>query len=823
MPKMKHLSRLLLILSLVVITSLAPFARPIAAQQTAPAQAASTAPDLSTRLAAVEKAIDHQRQELGIPGVSLVIVKDDKVIYMKGLGVKDFEHNVPVTPDTLFAIGSSSKAFTAMAAVMSADEGKLSLDDSPKKFLPYFKLYDPEADAKITLRDLLSHRSGLNRTDLAMVTGVLNREELIRVVGMAKPTAKLGEKFQYQNIMYTAAGEAVARAQKSTWDKVVAEKIFKPLGMKATVTTDAAMQKSPDFSYGYEYNATTKQTRRLPMREIPAAAPAGAINSNARDMAQWLRLMLGGGVIDGKRLVSEKGFNELIAKQINVAGRVDYGLGWFLRQWDGHKVAEHGGNIDGFNAQVAFMPDQKLGFVLLTNVTASVLVNFAMETVWSNLVGRKSPLGSDSSVAATVDPKTEVGKYKLVEAGVNLEVAMKEGKLVLMVPGQPTYPLQNIGGRRYKLTDPAPDGFFATFRPVKGKESETEMYLEQPQGNAVLPKIAATEPAVSEAPKANAGYSGSLKEVLGSYEQEESKTVIEIALRDGKPSLVAPGQQPYPLEEKEKDKLRSPSLPDAYWVEVKRDASGKITGIVLNQPEGQFPFLRLPDAAPGVSVDELLPKVVAAYGGEENIRKHKSMVTTVAVDFENQGVTGEGVVRAKAPNQAGTSVTLMALGKKIGTIVYYFDGTGGGQQLSFAPEETFTGKRLADLTREADFYGPADWKKNFKTITFKRIAKVGDEDTYVLEMMPEKGNTVTAYISTKSFLMLRRDSVISSETSGQNLPESATYSDYRLVDGVMIPFKTVNKDIANGDVVTLVKEVKFDVEIPEPVFHKPAK
>ena len=119
-----------------------------------------------------------------------------------------------------------------MLAVMSADEGKLSLDDSPKKFLPYFTLRDEDAAAKITLRDLLSHRSGLNRTDLAMVTGVLNREELIKVAGMAKPTAKLGEKFQYQNVMYTAAGEAVAKAQNSTWDNLIANEIFKPLGMK---------------------------------------------------------------------------------------------------------------------------------------------------------------------------------------------------------------------------------------------------------------------------------------------------------------------------------------------------------------------------------------------------------------------------------------------------------------------------------------------------------------------------------------------------------------------------------------------------------------
>src|ERR1051325_6201529 len=220
-----------LVLSLVISVAFVP--RPIVAQQRAPA---ATATDYSAPLAAIEKAIDEKRKEFGIPGASLAIVKDDKVIYLKGLGVKDFEHNTPVTPDTRFAIGSATKAFTAMLAVMSADEGKLSLDDSPKKFLPYFTLRDEEAAAKITLRDLLSHRSGLTRTARAMVTGMLTREELIKVAGMAKPTAKLGEKFQYQNIMYAAAGEAVAKAQKSTWDDLIAKRIFKSLGMKNSDT-----------------------------------------------------------------------------------------------------------------------------------------------------------------------------------------------------------------------------------------------------------------------------------------------------------------------------------------------------------------------------------------------------------------------------------------------------------------------------------------------------------------------------------------------------------------------------------------------------------
>ena len=697
----------------------------ISAQQPAPA----TATDYTTALAAIEKSLEEKRKEFGIPGMSLVIVKDDKVIYLKGLGVKDFEKNIPVTPDTRFAIGSSTKAFTAMLAVMSADEGKLSLDDSPKKFLPYFTLRDQDAAAKITMRDLLSHRSGLNRTDLAMVSGVLNREELIKVAGLAKPTAKLGEKWQYQNVMYAAAGEAVAKAQNSTWDALIVKRIFKPLGMKNSDTSSDDMLKARDYSFGYEYNPSTKATRRLPQRSIVAAAPAGAIDSSARDMAQWVRLMLGNGVFNGKRLVSEKGFEELTRKQINIAGSVDYGLGWFLRQWNGHKVVEHGGNIDGFNAQVAFMPDQKVGFVLLTNVTASPIGAIAMNTIWKNIVGEpaaSTKVGSDPAG----DPKKEVGKY-LAPAGMGFEVSWKDDKLVLTVPGQPPYSLENLSGRRYKLGEPAPAGYFATFRPVKDKPSEMELYLEQPQGNVVLQKVTG----------------------------DGARPTVDTA--------------------------------------AKTDSSL-------------------------ISVDELLTKVIAAYGGEENLRKHKTSVMTIDVDMANQGVQAQGSIRSRAPNLTASDMIFTALGKKLGSVVTYFDGNGGGEMMSFAPEEVYSGKRLADVKAGADFYDVLNWKGNYKTLTVKRIAKVGDEDAYVLEKRNDKGTAVIDYISTKSFLLLRRDSVIVSETAGIELPQTQSFSDYRNVDGVMIPFKSVSNNIAQGETVLRITDVKWDVDIPDSVFKKPA-
>ena len=713
-----------LALCFVLSASLLPLPS-VAAQQ---ATSTATALNYSAQLAAIEKAIDEKRKELGIPGLSIAIVKDDQIIYLKGLGEKDIERKLPVTPDTRFAIGSASKAFTGMLAVMAADDGKLSLDDSPKKFLPYFTLRDQEAAAKITIRDLLAHRSGLNRTDMAMVTGILNREELIKVAGMAKPTAKLGEKFQYQNIMYAAAGEAVAQAEKSTWDKLIASRIFKPLGMTNSDTSSSEMQKARDYSFGYDYNPSTKVTRRLPQRAIPAAAPAGAINSSARDMAQWVRLMLNNGKYNGKQIISEKGFEELVRTQMKIAGPVGYGLGWFLRDWNGHKIVEHGGNIDGFNSQVALMPDQKLGFVLLTNVTGSSLGAYAMNTIWKNLVGDPNAAEPKSSEPAG-DPKIEVGSYLLAAAGVSFEVAIKDDKLTLTVPGQPTYPLQNVGGRRYKLADPAPAGFYCTFRPVKDKPAETELFLEQPQGNMVLAKVKPT----------------------------------------------------------------------------------------VNVDQSPAPDSRL------MSADALIAKVIEAYGGEANLRKHKSSVTTVEVDLESQGVKGQGTISARAPNLAGSNMTFTALGKNIAQIVGFFDGTAGGEVMSFGPPETYSGKRLEDIRAGSDFYDVLNWKTNYKTISVKRIGKVGDEEAFVLERRPEKGTPVTDYISTKSFLVLRRDSIIVNETVGIELPQTQTFSDYRNVEGVMVPFKSTSSNIANGDIVLRVLDVKFDVDIPDTIFQKPAK
>ncbi len=774
----------------------------------AQATAVKTEHDLSAAIAAIaaiETKVEARRNELGIPGMALAIVQDDKVIYAKGLGYKDFANKVAATADTQFAIGSSTKAFTALSVLMSADEGKFSLDDSPKKVLPYFKMADPETDKKMTIRDLLTHSSGLNRTDIAMITGKLNRQQLIRVAGEAKPIGKLREKFGYQNLMYATAGEVVAVAQKQAWEKFVPDRILKPLGMTNSNMSIAEMEKAKDRSFGYNYNFDTKETEKLPYRSIDQVGPAGSINSSANDMAKWLRFVLAGGVFEGKRMVSEASFNEWLKPQMKVdpAGNVNYALGWFVQKWSGHTVIQHGGNIDGFNAMVAMIPEKKLGFVMLTNVSGSSLGNELMPIVFENIIGR--PSIPETFAGGDVPPEKEAGKYRFEAAGFDLDIQWKDSKLTAVVPGQPTYFLEKVSGRKYKMGG-APDGFFITFR-------DKELFLEQPQGNFTLPRA----DSIPAEPTANVDAT-TAKELIGKYTSETSGRGGEVREQDGKIVFVVGTQPPVNLVEKAKDQYWMKPLPDAYWISVKRSADGKIEKIGVNQPEGEVFFK--PGGAPsvGMTADELMAKVIEASGGEANLRKLTSRVSVAEIALEQQGVKGIATTWSKSPGKMATETKLTALGVEIATGWDYFDGATGEQAYSFSPASKYTGKRLDDMKLTADFNSMLEWKSKFKKVVVERIAKCGEEECYVVEFEPNAGSKFTDYYSTKTFLLMRRDGVVSSSTSSVQVPFSTTFADYRDVDGVKIPFKSVNNTTGNGDIVSVVKSVKHNVAIENSFF-----
>lgn len=318
-----------------------------------------------------------------VPGLGLAVVRNDTVIYTRGYGLRDVGKPDPVDEHTVFAIGSASKAFTAASVAMLVDEKKVSLDANPGLYLPGFQLYDPYATRELTVRDILSHRSGLARGELAWYGSGFDRDEIVRRVRFLTPSWSFRSQFGYQNIMYITAGQVVAHVSGRSWDDFVKDRIFAPLGMTESGTSSRAVAGRPDVATPH---ATVNDTlRAIPWRNIDNAGPAGSINSTATDMAQWVRLQLGRGSYGGKQLISAKMADEMHQAQTVIrtdsAARATnpdthlqaYGLGWFLEDYRGRLVVHHGGNVDGFTTLVGMLPEERLGVVLLTNQNGSGL------------------------------------------------------------------------------------------------------------------------------------------------------------------------------------------------------------------------------------------------------------------------------------------------------------------------------------------------------------------------------------------------------------------------------------------------------------------
>lgn len=353
-----------------------------------------------------------------IPGLAFAVVRDGRVVEMRTIGFRDLEKKLPVTPDTLFPIGSCTKAFTSMAMALSADRGLLTLDDPPRRYLPYLRLADPEADAKLTIRDMLSHRSGLRAyADLAAEPGVLTREEYVRAATSAKPAVPFRTKFQYSNAMYSAAGEIIGRVNDSTWEEVVARDIFAPLGMRRSVSVIDRMRDTIDHVTGYEWRGGAA-TPVPPPKSLVALAPGGAIASSARDMTLWLTMLSEGGRIDGRAFVSPAMFRELTTPQIAVSPTIQYALGWAVYDVNGMRVVEHNGGSSGISALVSFIPEKHAGLVILANTRAQALtrVGNAGKTFWPLILGIAPPATSVSKDSPAPPPAPSAAQPATIPA-----------------------------------------------------------------------------------------------------------------------------------------------------------------------------------------------------------------------------------------------------------------------------------------------------------------------------------------------------------------------------------------------------------------------
>ena len=248
-----------------------------------------------------------------VPGFAIAAVRGDSVVFAKGYGVRKLGDPTPVDPKTLFAIGSSSKAFTGALLEMLSDEGKVSFDGRVIDYLPWFEMSDPFVTREIRIRDLLLHRSGLARGDNIWYATTNSREDVVRAVRRLAPSTSFRTEFQYQNLMYITAGEVVHQVTGQTWDDAVRSRIFGPLGMTASNTSVRDLTGQPNVASPHADLAGV--VTPIPFRNIDNAAAAGSINSNVLDVAKWLRLWINNGTFEGKRLLSEAIVREAIAPQ----------------------------------------------------------------------------------------------------------------------------------------------------------------------------------------------------------------------------------------------------------------------------------------------------------------------------------------------------------------------------------------------------------------------------------------------------------------------------------------------------------------------------
>jgi CubicO group peptidase (beta-lactamase class C family) len=327
---------------------------------TAPLATASDEP-----LAGLDEAIESARQQWHAPGLAVAIVKDDQVVYARGFGTKHLGRNDPVDEHTVFTLASTSKAFTAMALGMLVEDGKLKWDDPVVKHLPEFRVADPYVTREVTIRDLLVHRTGIETMDILWMRGFDTRTS-IEHMQYAKQASSLRSTWAYNNSMYVVAAEVVARVSGMTFQEFVTRRIFAPLGMSDSLFTGPELAKRPNVTGAHLIEQGV--ARETQPYWSPEPLGAAGVQSSVADMAQWLRMLLAKGTLDGKTVVKSDTIAEVLKPQMLLASIgypaarqanphfYAYGLGWFLQDYKGRLLAMHTGSLYGANAIAAIVP-----------------------------------------------------------------------------------------------------------------------------------------------------------------------------------------------------------------------------------------------------------------------------------------------------------------------------------------------------------------------------------------------------------------------------------------------------------------------------------
>ena len=524
--------------------------------------------DVAERLQGFDLYMEKLLKDWNAPGVGVGIVVGDTLVFAKGYGYRDFEKKLPVTPTTLFPIASNTKLFTAVAAGLLVEEGKLTWDQPIRDAIPAIRFCNNELNNSVTLRDMLAHRTGITRHDrLWYRQDSFSRQDLFDRLKYLEPEVALRQMFLYNNILYAAVGHIIELVSGETWEAFVRERIFEPLGMRTTVYTIADMLKQSDYGVPFTEKRDSQDLYKIPYyEETGPIAPAGAIISSIEELSHWLTALMNDGKYDGKQVLPPsvlKATLEPAIVQPNILGETWgwwenlnplYGMGRMMDSYRGHLMTYHGGAIDGFHSQVSLLLQKNIGVnvfaigdhcALLRDIVTYHLYERLLELThtpwserWLQVTQKHKQAGKEARAKAGAEriPNTHpshlladyVGDYEHHAYGI-LKIDMKDGHLQF-----------NFGTFQLPLTHFHYDRFDTPDDERLGKHSVN--FLTNPQGNVNQATLSLDHGDVTFTRRAETLAPDILVQLVGTYEAPSGWTFQVVLKEDGFLYLVVPGQ-----------------------------------------------------------------------------------------------------------------------------------------------------------------------------------------------------------------------------------------------------------------------------------------
>jgi len=578
-----------------------------------PAQAQDKA--VADKLKGFDAYMEKTLKDWNAPGIGVGIVVGDKLVYAKGYGYRDYGKKLPFTPNTTHQIASNTKLFTAVAAGLLVDEGKLTWDKPVRQSIPAIQFYNDELNNTITLRDMLSHRTGITRHDLIWYRSDDTRKQLFDKIRYMEPKEAARTIFLYNNMMFAAVGFLIEIASGKTWEEFVRERIFQPLDMTHTSYSVADMIKQPEFGVGYTEKRDSFELYAIPYYEdIAGVAPCGAIVSTIDDMSHWLIALMNDGKYKGKQVLPSAVLKATLEPAIalpNTLGETRgyweilneaYGMGRWTASYRGHLLAFHGGDLDGFHSQVSFMPQEHIGvIVFVIGDHAAPLYNIVSYNVYERLLGMSLTPWSERRLAQRLKGK-KAGTEARAKAGLDRVANTKPSHPLADFAGvyeNPAYGLLKVtekdGALQFDfhkivlpLTQYHYDRFDTPDDEQFGKWSVN--FGTNPQGDVDRAVMSLDEAEATFTRRPESLDAQTLRQLAGTYEGPTGNRFEVVAKENGSLVLVFPGEPEQKLVPYKGLKFRIPEFSDVVFEFVMEN--GQVKALTQRDGSGEYVFPR---------------------------------------------------------------------------------------------------------------------------------------------------------------------------------------------------------------------------------------